>query len=238
LRGELIGINTAILAPGGGNIGIGFAIPVNMVQQIMDQLIKHGKVRRGQLGVSVQDLTRDLAEAFGIRRNQGAVIAEVLPGSPAERAGLRTGDVVVAVNDRPVRNSIAMRNAIGLLPIGERVKLDIVRNGKPMTVTVRIDEFTPATAQGERLNPRLTGAVFKDIDPGSPFYGQIEGVLVDNVESGSPAARAGLRKGDVITSVNRRAVTNTAEFQQLAAASNTLLLNVQRGRGALFLILQ
>lgn len=238
LRGELIGINTAILAPGGGNIGIGFAIPVNMVQQIMDQLIKHGEVRRGQLGVSVQDLTRDLAEAFGIRRNQGAVIAEVLPGSPAERAGLRTGDVVVAVNDRPVRNSIAMRNAIGLLPIGERVKLDIVRNGKPMTVTVRIDEFTPATAPGERLNPRLAGAVFKDIGPGSPFYGQIEGVLVDNVESGSPAARAGLRKGDVITSVNRRAVTNTAEFQQLAAASNTLLLNVQRGRGALFLILQ
>lgn len=138
LRGELVGINTAILAPSGGNVGIGFAIPSNMVKQIMRQLVKHGGVRRGRLGVTIQDLSGDLARAFGIPRNQGAVISQVLPGSAAARAGLRVGDVVLAVNGKPVRGAGALRNAVGLLRVGERIRLDIVRDGRRMTVTAKV----------------------------------------------------------------------------------------------------
>jgi Do/DeqQ family serine protease len=144
LRGELIGINTAILAPGGGNVGIGFAIPVNMVAQLIEQLVKYGEVRRGQLGVTVQDLTPQLSQAFGISNNQGAVIAQVMPNSAAASAGLKAGDVVVALNDKPVRNSGALRNAIGLLPAGEQMKLDILRDGRPITITAKIGEYKPA----------------------------------------------------------------------------------------------
>jgi Do/DeqQ family serine protease len=138
LAGELVGINTAILAPSGGNVGIGFAIPVNMVSQVMGQIVKYGEVRRGQLGVTVQDLTPQLARAFGISEYQGAVIAQVQPNSAAARGGLKAGDVVMAINDKPVRNSGTLKNLIGLLPVGEEVKLDILREGKPLTVTVRI----------------------------------------------------------------------------------------------------
>ncbi len=138
LRGELVGINTAILAPSGGNVGIGFAIPSNMVKQLMGQLVKHGSVRRGQLGVTVQDLDSNLARAFGIPRNQGAVISQVLLGSAAARAGLRVGDVVLAVNGKPIRGASSLRNAVGLLRVGERIRLDIVRDGRRMTVIAKV----------------------------------------------------------------------------------------------------
>ncbi len=236
LRGELVGINTAIIAPGGGNVGIGFAVPANMVQRLMFQLVEHGEVRRGQLGVFTQDLTPDLAQAFGIQRSGGALIVRVVSGSGADRAGLRSGDVVVRVNGEPVQNSGALRNAIGLLRIGERVKLDILRDGKPLKITAKIREFTTETAQGKSINRHLAGAVFKDIPPGTSGHG--EGVLVAGVKRGSPAAQSGLRKGDLITSVNRRPVTKTKELQRIAANSKTLLLNIQRGRGALFLLIQ
>ena len=236
LRGELVGINTAIIAPGGGNVGIGFAVPANMVQRLMSQLVEHGEVRRGQLGVLTQDLTPDLAQAFGIQRNSGALIVKIVSGSGAERAGLRSGDVVVRVNGEPVQNSGALRNAIGLLRIGERVKLDILRDGKSLKITAKIREFTTETAQGKSISRHLAGAVFKEIPPGATGHG--EGVLVAGVKRGSPAAQSGLRKGDLITSVNRRPVTKTEELQRIAANSESLLLNIQRGRGALFLLIQ
>jgi len=142
LRGEVVGINTAIIAPGGGNVGIGFAIPSNIVQQLMTQLIAFGEVRRGRLGVSVQDLTPDLAQAFGISTTQGAVIARVLPDSAAQRAGLKTGDIVVAINDRPIRDAQDLRNAIGLSWVDSWVSLAILREGKPMSLRVRLSEPT------------------------------------------------------------------------------------------------
>ena len=238
LNGELVGINTAIIAPGGGNVGIGFAIPSNMVSRLMNQIVSHGSVRRGQLGVSVQDLTPDLARAFDIPANQGAVIAQVSPGSAAARAGLKEGDVVMSVNGKPIRDGGALRNAIGLLEVGEAVQLDILRNGKPLTLNAKVGEYVPAKTDGDAINPRLAGAAFEDIGPNSPLAGRVQGVLVASVESGSPAARAGLRKNDVIVAVNRQRIASTAELRQLAARGGQLLFNLVRGREELLLVLR
>jgi serine protease Do/serine protease DegQ len=239
LRGELVGINTAILSGGGGNIGIGFAIPVNMALQVMDHLVAHGEVRRGRLGVTVQDLTPELAQAFGISQTQGAVIAQVEPGSAAERAGLKEGDVVLRVNERRVRNATELRNAIGLLRVGSEVQLDVVRDNRRRTLTAVVAEIRAATTDGTQLNPRLEGASFGDITEASPLHGRVQGVLVTDVQSGSPAARAGLREGDVILSVNRQPVTSVDEMRRaMGSNGQRLLLNIRRDEGAFFLILQ
>jgi len=231
LRGELVGVNTAIIAPGGGNVGIGFAIPSNMVSRLMEQIVEHGAVRRGQLGVSVQDLTPELARAFNIPMQQGAVIAQVAPRSTAARAGLREGDVVLRVNGRPIRDGSALRNAAS-------VRLEILREGKPLTINAKVGEYTPATAEGDAINPRLAGASFEDIGPGSPLAGRVQGVRVAQVASGSPAARAGLRPNDVITAVNHRPISSTAEMRRAAAGRDALLLGIVRGRAELNLVLR
>src|SRR5207248_649282 len=140
LRGELVGINTAILGPSGGNIGIGFAIPINIGRQVMEQLIAHGEVRRGRLGVVVQDLTPQLAQAFGIHETRGAVISQVEPNSAAAQAGLKPGDVVVSLNERPVVSSADLRNAIGLLPAGVKLFLEVVRDGRRMRLEATVKE--------------------------------------------------------------------------------------------------
>lgn len=239
LRGELVGINTAILAPGGGNVGIGFAIPVNMARQIMDQLVAHGEVRRGRLGVMVQDLTPELAKAFDIKESQGAVIAKIVVDSPAAKAGLKAGDVVTRINGKQIITSSELRNIVGLLQIGETVALDVLRDGKARTVKIVLAEPLQEKADGKTLNPRLQGAVFGSIDENTPGYGQIEGVLVTEVKSGTPAWRAGLRKGDVVISVNRQPVANLDELKQVVkAARGGLLFNLRRGDGALFVLIQ
>jgi serine protease Do len=138
LRGDLIGINTAILAPGGGNIGIGFAVPINMVRLVMEQIVQHGEVRRGRVGISTQDLTPELAGALRPRSTAGALIAEVVPRSPAERAGIKKGDLVIAANGVPIRSATQLRNKIGLTPVGERIELVIERNGTPQTIPLRV----------------------------------------------------------------------------------------------------
>ncbi|WP_425454790.1 DegQ family serine endoprotease [Inmirania thermothiophila] len=239
LRGELVGINTAILAPGGGNVGIGFAIPSNMAREVMEQLVRYGEVRRGRLGVVVQDLTPELARAFGLARGEGAVIAQVVPGSPAEKAGLQPGDVVVEINGRRVRNSADLRNAIGLLRVGERVRLEIVRDGRRRTVEAEIAEPEIARVDGGRIHPRLEGTVLSEIEPGSEAARQgLEGVVIAEVEPGSPAARAGLRPGDVIVSANRRRVTSLEALRQAVDPRRPLLMNLRRGEGGLFVLLQ
>ncbi|MBS1221984.1 MAG: 2-alkenal reductase [Proteobacteria bacterium] len=239
LRGELVGINTAILAPSGGNVGIGFAIPANMVSRLMNQIVAHGSVRRGQLGVAVQDLTPELARAFNIPADRGAVIAQVSPSSAAARAGLKEGDVVLSINDKPIRDGNGLRNAIGLLEVGEAARLEILRDGKPMILDAKIGEYVPAKAQGDAINPRLAGVTFEDIGPNSPLGGRgVRGVLVAKLASGSPAARAGLQRNDVITAVNRQPIASTDDLRQIASRSEGLVLNLLRGQGELLLMLR
>jgi Do/DeqQ family serine protease len=236
LRGELVGINTAILSPAGGNIGIGFAIPTNMAGEIMNQLIKYGEVKRGMLGVSVQELTPELADAFGIEAGDGVVIAQVASGSPAAEAGLQAGDVIVAINGEPVRRVAGVRNRIGLLRVGEKVELIVLRDGQRKTVSAVIREGAQETGATD-LSPRLAGAEFGEVqDPNGP---RGKKVAVVQVQPGSPAAFAGLRPGDFILSVNRKPVGSLAEFRKaLRANQGKLLLHVQRGGGAFFLLLQ
>jgi len=239
LRGELVGINTAILGPSGGNIGIGFAIPINMANAIKAQLIKYGEVRRGRLGVVVQDLTPDLAKAFELDRTTGVVVARVEVGSPAHKAGLKAGDVVISVNGRSVQNSSQMRNVIGLLRVGAEVNLQMVRDGRTRFINAVIAEPKTESIRSKELSKRLAGAELGEIQEGSLLYGRVKGVVVLNVETGSAAHRAGLRKGDVIISVNKHRVQRLQDVKQaLSASQHGILLNIQRGNGALFIIIK
>lgn len=237
LRGELVGVNTAILAPGGGNVGIGFAIPMNMVRDLMRQIVEHGGVQRGRLGVYIQDLTSELAQALDIDITQGAVIAQVIPGSPAEQAGLEEGDVVTAVNGKPTEGAADLRNAVGLLRVGEEVKLNVIRGGEERVVGVQIQLPVVSTEQGGRISPRLEGSVLQDANSAADSGG--DGVLVVEVEEGSPAWEAGLRNDDVILSVNRQPVRNLRRMREAIKLNDkALLLNIQRGEGALFLVIR
>lgn len=238
LHGELIGINTAIFSQSGGNIGIGFAIPINMARNVMQQLIKHGEVKRGRLGAQAQDLTPDLAKAFNLKNGHGgAVITQVTSNSAADKAGLKTGDIVVELNGKKIADASDVRNAIGLLRVGQRVEMKILRDGKTRELVAIVSEPKAAKQKGTALHKKLKGAQFGDIKEGSRLHGRIEGVLVLKVERGSKAWEASLRKGDVITSVNRKKIKSLAEFKAAVKGSKKLLLNIQRGGAALFLYL-
>jgi serine protease Do/serine protease DegQ len=240
LRGELVGINTAIFSPGGasaGNIGIGFAIPSNLVKQISDQLLKHGEVKRAYLGVQMQDITPELAQAFGIEVQQGAVVTHVVNDSAADDAGLVVGDVITAVDGAQLINADSLRNTIGLMMVGQEVKLDIIRDGKAKTLTAKVKQ-TRQTEENGSVHPKLAGATFGDIEEDSPYFGRIEGVMVYSVKRGSPAWNAGLRGEDIVTSVNRRQVANLEQLKPLVKNTDQVLLNIVRGRRAMFLLLK
>lgn len=236
--GELIGINSAIIAPGGGNVGIGFAVPTNMARAVMEQLIAYGEVRRGRIGVIVQDLTPDLAEAFNLDIEQGAVVTQVQSGSPAQEAGLQAGDVITAVNGETVGGATELRNEIGLIERGSEVELTVMRDGEERSFTVEVADLEARTLAGGETIPQLTGARLSNIPESHPAHGQIEGVLVESVEEGSRAARAGLREGDIIVGVNRRRIDSLAQLQQVAqAVPRVAALNIVRGNTALFLVM-
>ncbi len=238
LRGELVGINTAIIAPGGGNVGIGFAVPANMVRALVEQLVTYGEIDRGQLGVTTQDLTAELAAAFGLTPHTGAVVTQVVGGSAADRAGLQPGDVVTAINGRAVTSSGQLRNAIGLLRVGTSVELDILRDGRALRISASISEAAVHALAGEAVHRRLSGARLQELAAGDPLYGRVAGVLVADVEPTSPAARSGLRAGDVITAINRQPVSSIADLSTLELATDQVLLNLIRGRGSLLLLLR
>ncbi|HEX9802413.1 MAG TPA: DegQ family serine endoprotease [Gammaproteobacteria bacterium] len=237
LRGELVGVNTAILSKSGGNVGIGFAIPINMAREIMNQLIEHGEVRRGVLGAQAQDLTPELASAFNIERQQGAVVTQVTGGSPADKAGLQAGDVITELNGRSVQNAADVRNRIGLLRIGQQVEMKIVRDGKGRTIRARVEEPELAAQAGDKLHPRLAGAVLANLAE-ETVQGRVQGVVVAEVAPASPALIAGLRQGDVIVQANRKPVADLDSLRAAIKGSDALLLNIQRRGGALFLLLQ
>jgi serine protease Do/serine protease DegQ len=235
LRGELVGVNSAILSRSGGNIGIGFAIPSNMARSIMQQLLEFGEVRRGLLGVNIYSITPDIAEAYGVKETQGALVSQVLEDSAAEKAGVKAGDIVSKVDGKPIKSANELRNAIGLKRSGDSVDLEVIRDGKTRRLKVKLGEqASEVQVAAEEIHQGLQGAELETLDPSSPRYEGEPGVLVANVAPGSPAAQRGLRPGDVITGVNRRRVTTLQEFQQ-AAQGQSLLLNLKRGNANLIL---
>jgi serine protease Do/serine protease DegQ len=236
-QGRLVGINTAILSRGGGNIGIGFAIPVNMARHLIDQLIAYGEVRRGLLGVLIQDLTPDIAEAMRVEADGGAVVSRVVPDSPAQEAGLKAGDVILSLDGKAVASSAELRNRIGLMNPGQKVELGVVRKGRRLTVKATLGEAKQAQAALDGGTSKLAGAKLAEIPPEHPLYGQVEGVLVRQVEPGSKAARAGLRPGDIIDGADQQPISGLEDLAAILRDHDDkpLLLHVRRGQGALFL---
>ncbi len=237
LRGELIGVNTAILARGGGNVGIGFAIPVNMVMSLTAQIIEFGEVRRGRLGVHIQDLTPELAQAFGIETGSGALISKVMPDSAAQAADLREGDVITMVDGRAIKGAAELRNVIGLARADEEIELTYIRDRKSVNKKIRIRAIVAESGRGIQISESFEGARLEDVDDSSSQNGQ-PGIRVVEVTSGSPAWQSGLRSGDVILSVNRQWVFSLEDLVQIVnGRTRGLLLNIQRGESALFLVI-
>jgi Do/DeqQ family serine protease len=233
LRGELVGVNSAIISRTGGNIGIGFAIPVNMARAIMDQLVTYGSVSRGLLGVNIRDVTPDLAATYNLHDNSGALVENIGPNSGAEHAGIQVGDVIVSVNEHSVRDSGSLKAAIGLLRPGEKVVVGVIRDGHPLKVSAVLGEAPAAAARAAPpedkpdtapLDPAFEGAELSDNDASKPG-----GLLVARVEPGSPAAERGLRSGDVIAKVNRRSVHNLGDAKRAIEGARSIILEVQRG---------
>ena len=229
LRGELVGINSAIFTPSGGNVGIGFAIPSAMAKFVMDQLARFGEVRRGTLGIYVQDLTAELAGAFGLKNGKGALVAEVVGESAAERAGIQAGDVITAIADNPVNNAREFHNIEGQLPLGESVTLEFFRNREKQQT--RLNAEALKVLNGGAIDRRLRGATFEEL-PSKLRSDRIKGVLLSGLESGSQLARNGLRPGDIITAVNRQGISDLSDFQgAVGSVRGGLYLQFHRNGG-------
>lgn len=227
LRGELVGINSAIFTPSGGNVGIGFAIPSSMARYVMNQLIEFGEVRRGTLGIYVQDLTVDLAGAFAVDAGRGVLVAEIAEGSAADDAGLQPGDVITGMSGQAVNNVQDFHNAEGRLPLGESLQLEYLRDGNVDSVSVVIRSVP--IIDGAELDRRLEGAQFTGLTARHKQQ-NLAGVLIDELDPRSRLAREGLTQGDIITGVNRQKVNNLADFQKaLEISRGSILLQIRRG---------
>jgi Do/DeqQ family serine protease len=237
-KGELIGINSQIISRTGTNVGIGFAIPSNQARFVMNELIANGKVERGRVGIGgQQDLTPEVARAFGLSTTRGALITQIVPGSPADKAGLKIEDIILEANGREVRDFAHLRNLIGLMKVGDRVEFKVWRDGKTRVVPVVVGKDTEQAAAGAKLHPRLAGATFAPADESNSE--DTRGIVVQAIQPRSPAARLGLRQGDVILGVNRQRVETMAQFGKLAGAEQKeLLLHVRRGSNAFFIVVQ
>jgi len=241
LKGELIGINTAIIGSrgGSGSVGIGLAIPVNMALDITKQLIEYGKVRRGYLGVSAQDLTNDLSKAFGIKTNKGAIITQVLKDSPADLAGISIGDVVIKINNENVQNASAMRNKIGLLKLNSIITMEINRKGKIITTEVQITEPKISKNDSIKINSRLQGIIFSEILENMPEYGKITGIKITKMRKDSVAFSAGIRPNDIILSINNIPVQKIQDLEIVAGKNDSeIVVHVQRKNRTAFILLK
>ncbi|QEP45059.1 DegQ family serine endoprotease [Ectothiorhodospiraceae bacterium BW-2] len=237
LRGELIGINTAILSKSGGNVGIGFAIPVNMAREITAQLRQYGEVRRGRLGINAQDITPELASAFHLDPHQlGAVVTQISRHSPADKAGLRIGDIIIRINDTPVRSVNQIRTLIGLQRIGQRIQMTIMREGRQRQLEMVVEMPEVRTIDGAKVHPKLKGVTFaqqSELTAG----GEVNFIAFAKVDPNAIAYRHGLREGDILTQINRQPIQTLAQLQQ-AGQSRNLLINIQRGNEAFFLVIR
>ncbi len=230
LRGELVGINSAIISRSGGNVGIGFAVPTEIASSIMRQILDFGEVRRGLLGVSIADINPEVAEALKSPVNAGALITRVEPGSAAEDAGLQVDDIIVGVNDKKISGAAELRNTIGLMRSGDEVEIEYFRDNDKRKASTSLGQQRAAATVGAEIHPGLVGAQFAQSSASGDG-----GVEVTAVEPGSPAAQRGLRAGDVITAINRRPVRSLNELNEIASSSRILFLLVQRGDRALML---
>ncbi|MEL0581028.1 serine endoprotease DegP [Pectobacterium punjabense] len=234
LNGELIGLNTAILAPGGGNIGIGFAIPSNMVKSVVAQIVEFGEVKRGELGITGTELNSELAQAMKVDAQRGAFVSQVRPKSAADVAGIKAGDVIVTLNGKAVSSFSALRAQVGSLPVGSKVALGLLREGKPLTVEVTLQQSNQALVASGNLYSGIEGAELSN----TQVDGE-KGVKVDNVKPGSAAAKIGLKKDDIILGVNQQAVQNIGELRKILDSKPAVLaLNVRRGDSSIYLLAQ
>ena len=244
IKGELIGINTAIFSRTGGYQGIGFAIPSNMAESVMKQLVKGGKVTRGWLGVTIQSITPDLAKEFGLKNGKGAVVNDILKGSPAEKAGLKRGDVILEVDGKTVNDAESLRNIVAQREIGSHITIKIIREGKPISLTAKVSELpmemqeTSIEKPEKEMDEENVFAGFTVIALSQEIAKQLglsrdeKGVVIIKVEPDSPAEEAGLKKGDVIQEINKRTVTNLRDFNNIVSRikeGDSILLFINRG---------
>ncbi|QTF07449.1 serine endoprotease DegP [Brenneria izadpanahii] len=234
LNGELIGLNTAILAPDGGNIGIGFAIPSNMVKSLVAQIVEFGEVKRGELGITGTELNSELAQAMKVDAQRGAFVSQVQPKSAAAEAGIKAGDVIVSLNGKAISSFAALRAQVGSLPVGSKLSLGLLRDGKPLTVDVTLQQSSQAQVASGNLYSGIEGAELSN----TQIDGQ-KGVKVDNVKAGSAAAKIGLKKGDIILGVNQQPVQNLGELRKILDSKPAVLaLSIRRGDSNIYLLMQ
>lgn len=237
LQGQLIGINTAIVSPSYGNSGIGFSIPSNMVKSVIDQLIQYGKVERGMLGVIAQDITPELADALNLKPDEGTIVTQIVPGSAAEKAGVHVQDVIQSLDDKIIHSSAQLRNTLGLMRPGTKIKLQLIRDHNPLTITASVGD--PNANVSLRQQPFIAGLRLRDIDELEGDGSHLTGVLVVGVNDDSPGLLAGLMAGDVITQVNDKKITHLDQLEKMALAeSKQLLLKISRGQNSLFLVVE
>lgn len=236
LRGELVGINTAIFGPNGGNVGIGFAIPSNMMKNLVDQISEFGEVRRGLLGIMGNDVDAGLAKAMGVSANRGAFVREVTPDSAAAKGGLKAGDIITKINGRELHGFRELAAKIASMGAGAEVELTLVREGDEQKATVTLDDAADSQVTASTIHPALEGATLVN---GKDEAGN-DGVEVSDIERNSPAARIGLQPDDVIIGVNRQRVNNVAEFRQKLEDSgeDVVALNVRRGTATIYLVIR